>query len=100
MKQLQSVKVFNAVKVGPDEEMFFQDKNYSLLLDGMFIHIMSRRTGAKVSTPLTNTPWLVFKEDTEDTLSEQSKSLEDIGGAKQAQTKRTKMAKPKLLEAE
>ena len=108
VKQLQSLKVFNAVKCGPDENMFFQDKDYTLFLDGMFIHIESKKTGAKVTTPITNTPWFVllsnpvgvFKENVEDTLSEQSTSFEDIGGAKQAQNKRTKVAKPKLPQAE
>ena len=100
VKQLQSVKVFNAVKCGADELMFLQDKDFILELEGMFVHIKNRKTGSKVATPITNTPWMVFKEIQDNTpkevTSEQTTSLKDIGGAKQEKNKRSKVAKPQL----
>ena len=100
MKQLQSLKVFNAVKCGPDEQMFFQDRDYILELEGMFVHIESRKTGSKVATPITNIPWIVFKETQDnapkEVMSEQTTSLKDIGGAKQEKNKRSKVAQPQL----
>ena len=88
--KLDTLKVFNSVKVGNKELMFFKSSDgYDITLDGLIIRILNTNTNEHSCTSLMNAPWWTELE----TVVNQEKKSEQKKGT--SSTKRVSEKKDK-----
>lgn len=97
MKKINTLKVFQSIKVGNSELVFIKSDEYFIELEGQFITIECKKTGIQTVTPITNTPWFTWLE--EETISSPSPDqVKDAELQKKKLETKSRKAKSKTVD--
>lgn len=73
MQALKLIKFAQSIKIGTEQEYYFHEQHYDIVLAGIDVHITRKKDGKCVSSTLMNAPYFelkdyskVFKKDVDD----------------------------------